>query len=279
LHIFKAFLYFINLNPKSPEYISLFIDELLSKGMKGSSEDEIERTLDKVMALLRFLSEKDVFERYFKQHLARRLLLGRSLSDDTERNMISKLKVCFFLIYSFNLKFIRSVLSDWRLCVFWTDGIRLSIHFQIGSNVHWHEVKCRNNGTFPQSNRPCKNFSSFPQHNTTQHNTTQHNTTQHNTTQHNTTQHNTTQHNTTQHNTTTHNHTLFSNSSFVTKFFVRVYWEVLIWMFTCWRRAPGQLNPSLRAFYHPKLTYVVKCSKNFIFRITVADVWLGKRTW
>jgi len=38
------------------------------------------------------LQEKDVFERYYKQHLAKRLLLNKSVSDDSEKNMISKLK-------------------------------------------------------------------------------------------------------------------------------------------------------------------------------------------
>jgi cullin 3 len=45
-----------------------------------------------VMMLFRFIQEKDIFEKYYKQHLARRLLLGRSASDDAERSMISKLK-------------------------------------------------------------------------------------------------------------------------------------------------------------------------------------------
>lgn len=88
----QAFEYFINLNNRSPEYISLFIDEKLRKGLKGAGEDEVERTLDKVMTLFRFIQEKDVFEKYYKQHLAKRLLLNRSVSDDAERSMISKLK-------------------------------------------------------------------------------------------------------------------------------------------------------------------------------------------
>lgn len=45
------------------------------------------------MVLFRFMQEKDVFERYYKQHLARRLLTNKSVSDDSEKNMISKLKV------------------------------------------------------------------------------------------------------------------------------------------------------------------------------------------
>lgn len=86
------FEHFINLNPKSPEYLSLFIDDRLRKGVKGMSEQEIETVLDKSMVLFRFLQEKDVFERYYKQHLAKRLLLNKSVSDDSEKNMISKLK-------------------------------------------------------------------------------------------------------------------------------------------------------------------------------------------
>ena len=68
------------------------MDEFLRKGLKGASEEEAERLLDKVMMLFRFLQEKDVFEKYYKQHLAKRLLGGRTVSDDTERSFIGKLK-------------------------------------------------------------------------------------------------------------------------------------------------------------------------------------------
>jgi len=43
--------------------------------------------------VFRFLEDRDVFERYYKQHLAKRLLSHRSVSDDAERAMIAKLKV------------------------------------------------------------------------------------------------------------------------------------------------------------------------------------------
>lgn len=77
---------------RSPEYLSLFIDDKLKKGVKGLTEQEVETILDKAMVLFRFMQEKDVFERYYKQHLARRLLTNKSVSDDSEKNMISKLK-------------------------------------------------------------------------------------------------------------------------------------------------------------------------------------------
>lgn len=63
------------------------------------SEQDIELVLDKSMVLFRFLQEKDVFERYYKQHLAKRLLLNKSVSDDWEKNMISKLKVSQSVIF------------------------------------------------------------------------------------------------------------------------------------------------------------------------------------
>jgi len=77
------------------------------------SEQEIESILDKTMVLFRFLLEKDVFERYYKTHLAKRLLLNKSVSDDFEKNMISKLKVgqvtwyLSIIIYRFNLYYCR----------------------------------------------------------------------------------------------------------------------------------------------------------------------------
>jgi len=59
---------------------------------QGMSEDDVEATLDKVMMLFRYLQEKDVFEKYYKQHLAKRLLSGRTVSDDAERSLLVKLK-------------------------------------------------------------------------------------------------------------------------------------------------------------------------------------------
>lgn len=69
----------------------ILIDTLLH--IIQMSEQEIETVLDKTMVLFRYLLEKDVFERYYKSHLAKRLLLNKSVSDDSEKNMISKLKV------------------------------------------------------------------------------------------------------------------------------------------------------------------------------------------
>lgn len=89
----EAFESFINLNARAPEFISLFIDENLKKGLKGKTEEEVEGTLNRTIVVFRFLYEKDIFERYYKAHLSKRLLQNRSVSDDAERGMMAKLKI------------------------------------------------------------------------------------------------------------------------------------------------------------------------------------------
>lgn len=88
----EAFERFINSFSRGAEYISLYVDRLLRKDLKGSSDDEMEEKLDAVMTLFRYLHEKDEFERYYKQHLTKRLLHARSASSDAERSFITKMK-------------------------------------------------------------------------------------------------------------------------------------------------------------------------------------------
>ncbi|TCD68497.1 cullin-3 [Steccherinum ochraceum] len=89
----EAFETFINQNEKSPEFISLFVDDNLKKGLKGKSDTEIDVVLDKTILIFRYITDKDLFDRYYKGHLAKRLLNARSISDDAERGMLAKLKL------------------------------------------------------------------------------------------------------------------------------------------------------------------------------------------
>lgn len=57
------------------------------------TEAEVDEVLNKAVALFRFLNEKDAFEKYYNQHLSKRLISQRSVSDDAERNMLAKFKV------------------------------------------------------------------------------------------------------------------------------------------------------------------------------------------
>lgn len=91
----RSFAEFINSAtfPRSSEYISLFIDENMKKGIKGKTETEIDTVLEKAITLLRYVQDKDLFERYYKKHLCRRLLMNKSISNEVEKQMISKMKI------------------------------------------------------------------------------------------------------------------------------------------------------------------------------------------
>lgn len=91
-------------NPKPAEMIAKYVDQLLRNGIKNippvagvihtATDDDsaLAHRLDLVLDLFRFVQGKDVFEAFYKKDLARRLLLGRSASDDAEQLMLSKLK-------------------------------------------------------------------------------------------------------------------------------------------------------------------------------------------
>lgn len=97
-------------NPKTGEMIAKYVDRLLRGGwrlaptreaedMPLADEDaEINRQLDQVLDLFRFVHGKAVFEAFYKNDLARRLLMGRSASDDAEKSMLSRLKIGSFCV-------------------------------------------------------------------------------------------------------------------------------------------------------------------------------------
>ncbi|KAK5098413.1 hypothetical protein LTS08_006546 [Lithohypha guttulata] len=84
---------FINSNPRSPEFVSLFLDQYLKSGIKDRSEAEIDLLLDSGVTLVQYLADKDVLETYYHKHMAKRLLMGKSVSRDVERQMLSKMKM------------------------------------------------------------------------------------------------------------------------------------------------------------------------------------------
>lgn len=91
--ITKSISEIVNSNTRSSEYLSLFFDENLKKGIKGKTEGEVDLLLDNGITLLRYVNDKDLFETYYKKHLSRRLLMKRSASMDAERQIISRMKM------------------------------------------------------------------------------------------------------------------------------------------------------------------------------------------
>lgn len=61
-------------------------------GSEKLTDEAIEETLEKVVKLLAYISDKDLFAEFYRKKLARRLLNDRSSSDEHERSILSRLK-------------------------------------------------------------------------------------------------------------------------------------------------------------------------------------------
>ncbi|KAK4167077.1 Cullin [Cladorrhinum sp. PSN259] len=87
----KSFADFINMFNRCAEFVSLFIDDSLKRGLKGKSDQDVELVLQKSIILLRYLADRDLFERYYQKHLARRLLHNKS-DMHIEKELVRRMK-------------------------------------------------------------------------------------------------------------------------------------------------------------------------------------------
>lgn len=88
----ESFENFLNVDTRAASCLAVYADMLLRSSIKGASEEEISKMLGNVILVFRFISDKDVFETFYKEHLAKRLLTGRSVSDEVEKQLVSLLK-------------------------------------------------------------------------------------------------------------------------------------------------------------------------------------------
>jgi len=77
---------------KPAEMIAKYVDKAMRKGQGKATDAEFQGLLDRVLQLYRFTEDKDVFRTFYHRSLAKRLLLGKSASDDFEKGMLKKLK-------------------------------------------------------------------------------------------------------------------------------------------------------------------------------------------
>lgn len=91
-----AFVDFVNKNVgqfTNAEFMSAYCDRILRSGGEKLSDVEVEDSLEKLVQLFSYLTEKDLFSDIYRNQLAKRLLNQRSSSNDLEKVMISKLKM------------------------------------------------------------------------------------------------------------------------------------------------------------------------------------------
>ncbi|KAL3834094.1 hypothetical protein ACJIZ3_008830 [Penstemon smallii] len=90
---FEGFCNKVVVGSSCAELLASYCDDILKKGGSQKLSDEvIEETLEKVVILLAYISEKDLFAEFYRKKLSRRLLFDRSANDDHERFILTKLK-------------------------------------------------------------------------------------------------------------------------------------------------------------------------------------------
>ena len=83
---------FINRDCRCSSYLAAYVDNVLKSGSQSESGETIDSIIERVLVLFRYLSDKDVFENFHRQHLAKRLLSSRSASEDNEKLVVARLK-------------------------------------------------------------------------------------------------------------------------------------------------------------------------------------------
>ena len=150
----ESFEDFLNVDARASSCLAVYVDELLRTGLRGATEAQVSEQLHKVIIVFRYLADKDVFESFYKQHLAKRLLGNRSVSDDAERAMVSQLKAeCG---YQFTSK-LEGMFNDMRISRDMRDSYK---NYRRSQNPHHGkldmEVDVLTNGYWPsQSVPPC----------------------------------------------------------------------------------------------------------------------------
>lgn len=92
LAIKNSFEGFINENEKTAKALVTYLDDQFKKDFKNNTEVEITDKIDKIIQIFRYLQDKDVFESFYKNSFAKRLLEQRRVLEDSEKEVIKKLK-------------------------------------------------------------------------------------------------------------------------------------------------------------------------------------------
>nr|CRZ24456.1 BMA-CUL-5 [Brugia malayi] len=84
----------IQAESRCPELLANFTDLILRKTSlsKRLSSEEIDAKLNDVLLILKYVQNKDVFMRFYKTHLTRRLILELSADQEKEEQMITRMR-------------------------------------------------------------------------------------------------------------------------------------------------------------------------------------------
>ena len=150
------------------ELMSTFCDRVLKNGGEKLTESAAEESLDHIVQLFTYLSDKDMFAEIYRNQLAKRLLTQRSTSDDAEKKMISKLKVQCGTQFTSKMEGMLSDLaiggdqrSEFENRMRQLDGISLDFGVQVLTTGFWPTYKSPEVTLTPEMTRCMEVFSEW----------------------------------------------------------------------------------------------------------------------
>ncbi|VDO14623.1 unnamed protein product [Rodentolepis nana] len=89
---------------KTPELVAKYADILLRKGTRDAQNVDLDEAFGHVMKVFKFVEDKDIFQKFYSNMLARRLVHNQSISEDAEGAMITLLRNSCGLEYTSKLQ-------------------------------------------------------------------------------------------------------------------------------------------------------------------------------
>uniref|UniRef100_A0AAF5D2N2 Cullin-5 n=2 Tax=Strongyloides stercoralis TaxID=6248 RepID=A0AAF5D2N2_STRER len=85
-----------NVESRCPELLANYCDLLLRKSglSKRLSSEEIDKKLNDLLVVLKYVNSKDIFIKYHKNHLSRRLIMEAYTDIEREEYIVNQFKVC-----------------------------------------------------------------------------------------------------------------------------------------------------------------------------------------
>jgi cullin 3 len=87
-----AFEQVVNTNMRTAKALVFYLDEMFKKEMRTLQTDELSDRIDRVIQIFRYLKDKDIFEGFYVNSFAKRLLESRQIQESAETALVVKLK-------------------------------------------------------------------------------------------------------------------------------------------------------------------------------------------
>lgn len=162
-----AFEDFLNKDSRAAAYLAYYVDEMFKTGLREKTQAEAESFMDHIVIIFRHILNKDVFEEFYRNHFAKRLLAGSSVSDEVEELMIKKLKnECGYQFVSkldgmvHDIRNSKTTMEEYKKTEYFT-ACGIDFRVEVLTMGYWSSQAEQIQTLHPQLTRCCESFTEF----------------------------------------------------------------------------------------------------------------------